>query len=132
MPAKYGNGSIWINDIKFPAPIRYPTFMVSTIVDSGRNANGVVVGQKIGRDQYKVDSLEWPHLDADTWSAMLKEFKNFYVKAKIPDMVNNKWITIKMYPGDRSAQPFKFSSSGLPTEYINCKVNIIDIGEGSI
>lgn len=99
------------------------------MVNSARNTLAEMVGQKIGRDQYKVESLFWPHLYAQEWSDMLKEFNNFFVIAEIPDMVNNCWIKLKMYPGDRTAEPWMVSEeTGLPTEYINCKVNIVDVG----
>lgn len=119
---------ITINGKEFPAPARYPKLIVTTLVDAGRNANGVVVGQKIGRDQNKVDALVWPVLDAEVWSSMLKEFKNFFVMATIWDMVENDWITIKMYPGDRTADVLKTDSSGRPIKYKDCAVNIIDVG----
>ena len=117
-----------VNGKAFPAPKRYPNMVVTTAVDAGRNANNKVVGQKIGRDNYKIDNLEWPYLDAATWSSMLKEFSNFFVDVRFWDMVNNDWITLKMYPGDRSADVFKINSDGRPTHYINCKVNIVDTG----
>ena len=45
-------------------------------------------------------------------------------------MVNNCWLKLKMYPGDRTAEPWTVDDvTGLPTEYINCKVNIIDVGK---
>ena len=120
---------IRVNGKPFPAPKRYPNMVVTTAVDSARNANNKVVGQKIGRDNYKIDSLEWPYLDAATWSAMLKEFdKNFFVTVQFWDMVNNNWRTLTMYPGDRTADVFKIDSQGCPTHYLNCKVNIIDTG----
>lgn len=35
-----------------------------------------------------------------------------------------------MYPGDRTATPFHIDeNTGLPLDYLNCKVNIIDVGE---
>lgn len=118
-----------INGKAFPMPGRHPTLRVATMVSSARNTLAEMVGQKIGRDQYKVESLFWPHLTAEEWSAMLKEFNNFFVIAEIPDMVNNCWMKLKMYPGDRTAEPWMVSEeTGLPTEYINCKVNIIDVG----
>lgn len=118
-----------INGKPFPMPGRHPTLRVSTMVNSARNTLAEMVGQKIGRDQYKVESLFWPHLYAQEWSDMLKEFNNFFVIAEIPDMVNNCWLKLKMYPGDRTAEPWMVSEeTGLPTEYINCKVNIIDVG----
>ena len=58
----------------------------------------------------------------------VKEFEKFVVVARIPDMVNNNWITIKMYPGNRTAEPIEFDADGLPTLYQNCKVNIVDCG----
>lgn len=119
---------MYINDKPFPYPKRGLKMIVSTMVDSARNANGEVVGQKIGRDNYKLDSLTWPYLDAKTWSDILKEFDNFRVIARIPDMVHNRWITLQMYPGDRSAQPFWVDENGMPTHYIDCSVNIIDCG----
>lgn len=104
--------------------------VASTIVDSARNANAVVVGQVVGREQQKLDNLYWGHLDAATWSAILREFNNFYVTVTYPDMVNNTWTTRKMYPGDRSATPYRLDpNTGLPSEYINCKVNLIDCGD---
>lgn len=78
--------------------------IVTTAVDAARNANNKVVGQKIGRDNYKINNLEWPYLDAETWSSMLQEFdKHFFSSVQFWDMVNNCWRTLTMYPGDRSA-----------------------------
>ena len=104
--------------------------MTATIVDSARNANAVVVGQVVGREQQKLDRLEWAYLTAEQWSSILKEFKNFYVTVTYPDMVNNTWTTRKMYPGDRTAEPFHLDPvTQLPIDYINCKVNLNDCGE---
>lgn len=122
---------IKINGHAYPQPRRGLEIIAATIVDSARNANGVVVGQKVGRDQQKLNSLQWAYLDAATWSAILKEFDGgFFVTVSYPDMVNNTWTTRKMYPGDRSAKPFHLNpSTGLPLDYIECKVNLIDVGE---
>ena len=99
--------------------------IVTTAVDAARNANNKVVGQKIGRDNYKINNLEWPYLDAETWSSMLQEFdKHFFSSVQFWDMVNNCWRTLTMYPGDRSADVFKYDKNGIPIAYINCKVNI--------
>lgn len=125
------NAFIRINGNSYPQPRRGLNLIVSTIVDSARNTNGVVVGQKVGRDQQKINDLEWAYLTAEQWSAILKEFdKGFYATVTYPDMVNNRWTTRKMYPGDRTATPFHIDeNTGLPLDYLNCKVNIIDVGE---
>ncbi len=120
--------TIYVNGKPFPSPKRGLNFVVSTMVSSARNANGEVVGQKVGRDQNKLDALVWPVLDAETWSAMLREFNQFFVTVRYPDMVTNQWRTLKMYPGDRSAEPYMVDDDGFPTKYVNCKVNLIDCG----
>ena len=119
---------ITINGRTFPGPDVGGKLTVATNVSQGKNALGEFVGQKVGRDQYKFDSLQWKQLDAKTWSDMLKEFEKFVVIARIPDMVNNDWMTLKMYHGNRTAEPIAFDADGLPTLYQNCKVNIVDCG----
>ena len=119
---------ITINGRTFPGPDVGGKLTVATNVSQGKNALGEFVGQKVWRDQYKFDSLQWKQLDAKTWSDMLKEFEKFVVIARIPDMVNNDWMTLKMYPGNRTAEPIAFDADGLPTLYQNCKVNIVDCG----
>lgn len=121
---------IKINGHEYPSPRRGLNLMVATIVDSARNANAVVTGQVVGREQQKISNLEWAYLTAAQWSAILREFRNFYVTVSYPDMVNNTWTTRKMYPGDRTAEPFHLDQvTQLPLDYINCKVNLIDCGE---
>ncbi len=117
-----------INEKEFPAPDVGANLIVATNVSDGKNANGEFVGQKVGLDQYKVENLQWKFLDAATWSAILKEFDSFIVTARIPDMVNNSFIVLRMYPGNRTATPVRFNKDGLPTMYRDCKVNLIDCG----
>lgn len=120
---------IAINGVELPPPKRGITPIVTTVVDSGRNANGTVVGQRVGRDQYKLDGLEWPWLTAAQWSTILRLLKNFFVYVTFYDPVTNGQKTLKMYPGDRSAEPYWIDENGKPTHYRNCKVNLIDVGE---
>ena len=117
-----------INGREYPSPDIGGNLVVATNVSDGKNALGEFVGQRVGRDQYKFENLQWKFLDAETWSAILQEFDEFVVTARIPDMVHNKFITIRMYPGNRTATPVEFDKNGLPTKYKNCKVNIIDCG----
>lgn len=117
-----------INGRGYPSPDIGGNLVVATNVSDGKNALGEFVGQRVGRDQYKFENLQWKFLDAETWSAILQEFDEFVVTARIPDMVHNKFITIRMYPGNRTATPVEFDENGLPTKYKNCKVNIIDCG----
>lgn len=128
-----------INGTEVPYPKRGVSAVVSTIVNAGRNVNGVVVGQRLGRDQYKIDNLEWPWLTAEQWSLILRllntndagtetEYTNMAINVTFWDPVTNVEKTLKMYPGDRSAEPYWVNSQGKPTHYRNCKVNLIDTG----
>ena len=119
----------YINGEPLPFPDRSVTPTITTVVDSGRNINGVVVGQRIGRDQYKIDSVVFPYLTAAEWKRVLKLVSGFRFNLKFVDPVTNSWKTIKAYCGDRTAEPYWIDSNGKPTHYRNCKVNIIDTGK---
>lgn len=119
---------ITINGREFPSPDIGGNLVVATNVGDGKNTLGEFAGQKVGRDQHKFENLQWKFLDAATWAAMLQEFDKFVVTARIPDMVHNRMMTIRMYPGNRTATPIKFDENDLPTMYQDCKVNIIDCG----
>ena len=118
-----------INGYELPPPKRGVKPIVTTVVDAGRNANGAVVGQRVGRDQYKIDGLEWAWLTADQWSKILSVLNQFFVYVTFIDPVSNSKKTIKMYCGDRSAEPYWVDADGNPTHYRNCKFNLIDVGE---
>ena len=122
-------GYLAISGYELPAPKRGVSPVVSTFVDSGRNANATVVGQRIGRDQYKIDGLEWPWLTAAEWSRILSILSNFFVYVTFNDPVTNGRKTIKMYPGDRHGEPYWLDANGNPTHYRNCKFNLVDTGE---
>lgn len=118
-----------INGQEIPYPKRGVKVTVTTVVDSARNANGVVVGQRIGRDQYKIDALEWPYLSAEEWSRILQLISGFFFNVTFYDTVTNGLKTLRMYCGDRNAEPYWVDENGRPTHYKDCKVNLIDCGE---
>lgn len=67
------------------------------------------VGQRIGRDQDKIDGLTWTMLDAAEWNAILQEFKEFVVVVKFPD--DGKWRMENRT--DVSGKPYgKYCSGG--------------------
>lgn len=118
-----------VNGVDFPCPKAGFSYIISTTVNAGRNANNAVVGQRVGRDLYKLDSMEWSALNADTWQRMLAAVEPFYVDVTFEDYRTGKPITIKMYPGDRTATPlFVDGDTHKVTKYENCKFNLIDLG----
>ena len=130
------NGIVWsnkpfvrINGVALPQPARSDfQLSVMTLVDSTRNSDGVMVGQKVGREQQKI-TCSWAYLDKDTWEDILQLVKDFYFTVKYPDMSTGEYTSRKMYCGDRSAKPFHLGTDGLPIDYIECKMNLIDVGE---
>ena len=122
---------MYINGVALPTPKVGFSYTTSTMVDSGRNAKAQVVGNKIGRDQTKLDNLEWGYLDADTWEAVLKQFAKFKCTVRYYEPALGHWVTRYMYPGDRTYEPYKVDpTTGQPTGYINCKCNLVDMGYG--
>ncbi|MCU6748052.1 hypothetical protein OCV51_10380 [Faecalicatena acetigenes] len=118
-----------VNGYDFPPPRRGFSYTISTIVNAGRNANNAVVGQRVGRDLFKLDPMEWVGLDAKVWQRMLKAVEPFYVPVTFEDYRTGLPITITMYPGDRTAKPlFVDKNRHIITKYENCKFNLIDAG----
>lgn len=124
------DGFIYINNIAFPYPDKESGLQtISTLVNSARTADGVMRGEKIGRDQSKIE-LTWNVLTPEKWSSMLKQFENFFFTIKYIDMVTNDWVTRKFYVGDRSAKPYLIDPvTNKPKFYVQCKANVIDVGE---
>ena len=119
-----------INGEYIPAPKRGLKFLLSTTVNSGRNANNEMIGERVGRDVMKADSVVWPKLTPEEWAHILNLMSDFYFTASMPDPLHpGEWVTHKCYCGDRGGEPYYIDeNSGLPTLYINCTANIIDCG----
>lgn len=118
-----------INGYELPPPKRGVNVVVTTVVNAGRDANGAVVGQRVGRDQYKIDGLEWPWLTAAQWKSILNAMRSFFFFVTFIDPVSNSPRTVKMYCGDRTGEPYWVDGNEHPTHYRNCKVNLVDTGE---
>lgn len=103
--------------------------LISTLVNSGRNALGTVTAQKIGRDNHKT-SMSWKFLEKDEWERMVRFWdKNFFFNFTYYSDVAGSKITRKFYVGDRSRKPFAVDVNGIPTAYKDCTANVIDCGE---
>lgn len=100
-----------------------------TMVSEGRNANGIFIGQRVGRDQSKVE-LEWGRMPARTWAELLQIFTATFVNpVTYYDMAAGQMVTRQMYVSDRSAQPHKIdAATGIWLEAKNCKLNLVDTG----
>ena len=118
-----------VNGVDFPCPKAGFTYVISTTVDAGRNVNNEVIGQRVGRDLFKLDEMEWSGLDPDTWQSMLNAVSDFYIPVTFEDYRTGGEITITMYPGDRTAVPlFVDPTTHKVKKYETCKFNLIDCG----
>lgn len=118
-----------INGYELPYPKRGAAPTIVTLVNSARDGNGTIIGQRIGRDQYKIDNIVFPWLSAEEWSRILTILSNFFVYVTFPDPVTNKRTTIRMYCGNRTGTPYYVDDNGDPEHYTDCKFNLIDCGE---
>lgn len=121
-----------LNGEAVPTPSRGLEFVLSTAVNSGRNAENKVIGEKVGRDTLKYNNLTWKWLSAAEWHKICRILDSFFVTAKMWHPAKGKFVTIQIYPGDRSGQPYWLDKNGNPTAYTDCKVNIIDTNVTSI
>ena len=105
--------------------------IIETLVNSGRNADAVVVAQKIGRDQEKTE-MSWNYLPKEDWEKMLRFWDtNFFFNFTYYSRVAGTKITRKFYIGDRSDTPYNVNASGIPTAYVDCTANVVDTGVSS-
>lgn len=118
-----------VNGYDFPCPRAGFSYIISTAVDNGRNANGATIGARVCRDLFKLDAMEWAMLPVEVWQMMLRAVEPFYVPVTFEDYRTGEPITITMYPGDRSGKPLYVDpNTHIVTKYENCKFNLIDAG----
>lgn len=118
-----------INGVEVPCPSVGLDIVISTAVNSGRNANAEVIGERVGRDVMKYNNLKWVWLTEPQWRMICNLFSEFFVVAKVWSVTEGRFINLKMYPGDRSAEVYWIDPvTKIPLNYKDCKVNIIDCG----
>lgn len=117
-----------VNGMPFPTPKRGFKITVATNVNSGVNAFGAVVGQVIGRNQYKLDSMQWDGLSADVWERMLKAVEPYYVPVTFEDPQTRQRRTVVMYPGNRTGEPYWLDRGKKIKMYRSCQFQLIDCG----
>ena len=118
-----------INDHELPPVRKGITVSVNTVTSSARNANNVLVRQKIGRTQYTLDNVEWLQLSPEQWEDILEIISNDYFNVTFLNPETNLPITIKMHCEEKSAKPYYVDANDRPSFYRNCKIKLIDSGE---
>lgn len=126
------NALVTIGTTALPTPSAY-SGITSTIVDSGRNVLGVVIGAVVRDDVGKVE-MSWHYLTAAQWSNILKLFSptfggSFYRDVTFYDQVRADWITREMYVSDRtSTGVFKLNpTTGAPEGWVEPKLSLVEV-----
>ena len=126
MAVKNPHNLIIVNGVALPPPIRGFEIIHSQTVDAGRNANGAVVGQLVGRKLWKLNNLQWNGLDAETWATIKQALSPFYVPVTFTGDDNQRH-TVTMYPSDTTGKPYYLNGINYDV-YESCKFNLIDCG----
>lgn len=115
-----------VNGVRLPMPCPDYEIVRSQAVDSGRNANGAVVGQLVGRKLWKINNLHWRGLSRADWAKVQSALDPFFVNVTFTGDDGQRH-TVMMYPGDTTAKPYHVTGVNYDF-YEDAKFNLIDCG----
>lgn len=108
-----------------PTPSEY-TALQADVVDSGRNANGVIVSSVVRSNVAKI-TMSWKYLTVEQWSDILRIFKSSFENAVTYfDQVEGTYVTKTMYISDRQGGLAQFKN-GSPVGWINCSLSLVEV-----
>lgn len=118
---------VTVNGMELPEPSSY-SGTTSTIVDSGRNVRGVVVGSVVRHDVAKV-ALKWNYLTAQQWANILSMFtSNFYCSVRFYNQAKAAYDTRQMYVSDRTAGMWRrCPSNGSIMGWTDCSLSLVEV-----
>lgn len=126
-----GRALVTVGGYSFPEPSTY-SGSTSTLVDSARNVQGVVVGSVIRDDVGKVE-MTWRYLTVQQWADILKCFSrarggNFYNYVTFFCQDIGDWTTRQMYVSDRKANMFRrHPKTGEVLGYTDCSLSLVEV-----
>lgn len=128
---------IYIGKTKDSQPLAIPfpsigqgAFETVRIVDAGRNANGAVVGQQIGRSMDK-QNMGWRAISCEKWWEINNWFETngMFFYCRYFSHNTGQWRTRKFYVSDIKCEPYMVNpATGIPREYHNATFNVVDTG----
>lgn len=118
---------VTVNGVELPEPSSYEG-TTSTIVDSGRNVQGKVVGSVVRHDVAKV-TMSWNYLTAKQWAAILSLFTtNFYCSVRFYNQATAGYTTRQMYVSDRTAGMWRRSPiNGNVMGWTGAKLSLVEV-----
>ena len=118
---------VTVNGIELPEPSEYSA-NTSTIVDSGRNVSGYVIGSVVRHDVAKVE-LKWRYLTAAQWASVLSLFThNFYASVTFFNQATGDYTTRQMYVSDRKAGMWRrHPETGAVMGWTSCSLSLVEV-----
>ena len=118
---------VTVNGVELPEPSSYEG-TTSTIVDSGRNVQGKVVGAVVRNDVAKV-TMSWNYLTAKQWATILSLFTaNFYCSVRFYNQVTAGYTMRQMYVSDRTAGMWRRSpNNGSIMGWTGAKLSLVEV-----
>lgn len=118
---------VTIGGYELPEPSSYNA-ITSTIVDSGRNVEGKVVGSVVRSDVAKIE-LSWKYLTAQQWANILSLFTDsFYNDVRFINQATNNYDVRTMYVSDRNAGMWRrHPETGEVMGYTGCSLSLVEV-----
>lgn len=114
-----------------PEPSSYEG-VTSTLVDSGRNLEGKVIGSVIRDDIGKV-TIKWKYLTVAQWAQINQMFKQslggkFINRVEFFDQTAGDWVIKEMYINDRKAGAWRRDpDTGELMGWTECSLALIEV-----
>lgn len=121
---------VTVNGHDLPEPSTYNA-TTSTVVDSARNTEGVMIGAVIRDDLGKVE-MTWNYIDAQKWADMLSLFStkrggSFTNPVTFFCQDTNGWEERTMYVSDRTSGVFLRRPDGSIRGYQGARLSLIEV-----
>ena len=112
---------------EFPEPSEYSA-NTSTIVDSGRNVSGYVIGS-VGRHDVAKVEIKWRYLTARQWANILSLFnRSFYNSVTFYNQSTAGYTTRNMYVSDRKAGMWRRDPvTGEVLGWTECSLSLVEV-----
>lgn len=122
---------VTVDGYDFPEPSAY-SGLTSTLVDSSRNVEGVMIGSVVRPNVAKVE-ISWSYLTVEQWSNILKCFAHesgdkFVNKVDFFDQSAGGWVTRNMYVSDRKAGMWRRDpENGNVLGWTGCALSLVEV-----
>lgn len=118
---------VTVNGVALPEPSTYDA-TTATIVDSGRNVQGEMIGAVIRSDVAKIE-ISWRYLTAKQWASVIGPFNsNFMCSVRFFNQSTAAYTTRTMYVSDRTAAMFRrHPTTGEVMGFTNCSLSLVEV-----